>query len=300
MRNTITLKHTIEVGNELGEGIIWDAQRQCLWWTDIQQSRLYRYELATNTLNTFTTPERLACLTPVQNDPRLLCAFASGLALFTPESGKVDWIAKLEGDNPGTRCNDGKTDRWGRFWVGTMVEDSQSATNRGKLYCLNHDLSITEHLTDLRISNSLCWSPDGGIAYHTDTPTRLINQYLSASSTQPPSLKQADLFVATERHAYPDGSCVDAQGFLWNAQWGASQVVRYAADGTQDLTLPIAASQPTCPTFAGPQLNLLAVTSARADLSPEQRQLEPHAGHVFIFTTPFKGIADQPFILRLA
>ncbi len=298
MHHEITLIKTIEVGNELGEGIIWDTQCQCLWWTDILQSRLYRYEIATDTLSEFETPERLACLTPIKNDPRLLCAFASGLAFYAPASGEVSWIAKLEEDNPGTRCNDGKTDRWGRFWVGSMVEDAERAPYKGRLYCLNHDLSISEHLTDLSISNSLCWSPDGVTAYHTDTPTRCIYRYRSAGGARHPQLDEKELLVKTAHGAYPDGSCVDAQGYVWNAQWGASQVVRYAPDGSHDQTLPMPASQPTCPTFAGAELNLLAVTSARTDLSTTQRQAEPEAGHGFIYSTPYRGIGDQPFDLQ--
>jgi sugar lactone lactonase YvrE len=295
MNSDIHLIKTLEVGNELGEGVIWDHARQCVWWTDIPNTTLYHYSLDSDTLTKYPTPERLCCLTPVENDKRLLCAFASGFAFFEPDSGELKWIKKIEEDNPGTRLNDGKTDRYGRFWVGTMVEDREQATDKGKLYCVDHDLAISEHLTELSITNSLCWSPDGAIAYHTDTPTRRINRYQSSLQ---PGLSPATLLVKTKRGAYPDGSCVDNQGHLWNAQWGASQIVRYTPEGSESLVISMPTAQPTCPSFAGANLDKLIVTSAYADMDAEQRALDPQAGHVFIYETPFTGIADLPFRLN--
>ncbi|MEO0368249.1 MAG: SMP-30/gluconolactonase/LRE family protein, partial [Pseudomonadota bacterium] len=201
MSSEIRLIHTVEVQNELGEGIIWDAQRQCLWWTDIQQCRLYQYFINEDRLIETTTPERLCCLSPIANSERLVCAFESGFAFFDPVSSKIEWIEKLEADNPGTRFNDGKTDRQGRFWVGTMMEDEDRATSGGSLYCLDHDLSVSRHLGDLHITNSLCWSPDGALAYHTDTPSREIMVYQSA--TQPPGLTQPKSSVITNDGCAP-------------------------------------------------------------------------------------------------
>lgn len=294
MSSDISLIKTLGVGNELGEGVLWDESRSCIWWTDILQLTLYRYELESEKLVSYPTPERLCCFTPIEGDHRLLAAFASGFAFFDPETGVTEWIKKIEEDNPGTRLNDGKTDRNGRFWVGTMVEDIKTAIYKGKLYCVDHDLSISEHLSDLVITNSLCWSPDGHIAYHTDTPTRRIYRY---KSSEHPKLSEPTLLVKTEKGAFPDGSCVDSQGYLWNAQWGGSQVVRYAPDGSQDVVVPIPASQATCVAFAGPKLDKLVVTSAHSDLGVEQRAQDPEAGNVFIFQTPFTGIADRSFRL---
>ena len=290
-----TLIKTLAVQNELGEGVIWDGHRQVVWWTDIPNSQLYRYSLANDHLESFATPERLACFTPIADDARLLCAFASGFAFFCPKTRQVEWIKQLEQDNPGTRFNDGKTDRAGRFWAGTMVENSDQATDKGRLYCVDHDLTISEHLTNLSITNSLCWSPDGKTAYHTDTPTRCINSYVSGTT---PQLSKPRLLVKTQRGAYPDGSCVDADGYIWNAQWAASQVVRYSAIGETDLVLKLPTSQPTCVAFAGDKLDTLIVTTAWQDMDESQRRKEPDAGNVFIYTTPYRGLADSPFVLK--
>lgn len=285
----IELKTSLNVANELGEGVIWDHVRQRVWWTDIQQSTLFRYDPIGEELEQWATPERLCCFAPVAEQTCLVAAFESGFAFYEPETNKLEWIHKLENDNPGTRFNDGRTDRQGRLWSGTMVEDSDRATDKGKLYCLNHDLSITSSLTDLTIPNSLCWSPDGATVYHTDTPTRQINRHRYDCSTG--QFGEPELFVKTERGCYPDGSTVDAEGYLWNAQWGGSQVVRYAPSGEQDLVLKVPTSQASCVAFGGKNLDLLFVTSAWQDM-PER---EPQAGDFFVYQTDFRGLNESPF-----
>ena len=184
----IKLRTSLKVGNELGEGVIWDHARQRVWWTDIQQSQLYRYDPVSEELEQWQTPERLCCFAPVAGQDGLVAAFESGFAFYNPETQELSWVHKLERDNPGTRFNDGRTDRQGRLWSGTMVEDADSATQNGTLYCLHQDLSISHSLTDLLIPNSLCWSPDGNTVYHTDTPTNqligtaMINRQLNSAT----------------------------------------------------------------------------------------------------------------------
>jgi L-arabinonolactonase len=156
----IELISRIPVQSELGEGIIWDNQRQRLWWTDIDNCQLYRYDPITGNLEQWSTPERLCCFAPVVGQEYLVAAFASGFAFYDPLTGSLDWIKKIESDNPGTRLNDGRTDRQGRMWAGTMVEDSDLALYRGSLYCLDNELVVSKTIGDLLITNSLCWSPD--------------------------------------------------------------------------------------------------------------------------------------------
>lgn len=283
---------TLEVHNELGEGIIWDHAAAKIWWTDILQSTLYCYDPETEELESWSTPERLCCFAPIQGRTDLAVAFESGFAFYNPKNGAVEWLHKLETDNPGTRFNDGRTDRQGRLWAGTMVEDADKANDKGKLYCLHSDLTVSHTLTGLSIPNSLCWSPNGQTVYHTDTPTQTIHQY--AYNTEKATFSEAQLFTKTAQHAYPDGSIVDAEGYVWNAQWGASQVVRYAPDGHADLTLKLPTSQITCVAFGGKDLDLLFVTSAHAEMTDADDQ----AGNVFIFKSEAKGLLESPFIIQ--
>jgi len=284
---------TLKVENELGEGVIWDHAASKVWWTDIQQSKLYRYDPESKQLEQWQTPERLCCFAPRENGVGLVAAFESGFAFYTPETDELQWIKKLETDNPGTRFNDGRTDRQGRLWAGTMVEDEQQAGYKGSLYCLNHDLTINKTIDGLSIPNSLCWSPDGTTMYHTDTPTRQINQYDYDGKAG--TFKNQRRLVITKEHCYPDGSIVDAQGYLWNAQWGSNTVVRYSPNGEEDLIVNLPASQPSCVSFGGKGLNLMFVTSAWQGLDAPARQADPDAGSLFVFETEYRGLLETSF-----
>ena len=282
---------TIPCANVLGEGIQWNAQDQAFWWTDIHAARLYRYGLVEDRLSHWQLPERLGCFAFAENDGRMLAAFASGVAWFDPASGALEWIARPEAHLPGNRANDGRCDRQGRFWWGSLVEQDQGQS--ASLYCLDQQLQLTRQLQGLRISNALCWSPDSRLMYHADSPSHSIQVYDFDAATG--ALGQRRLFAQTPPGVEPDGACVDAEGCVWNAQWGGSRVLRYMPDGSLGLHLDLPVSQPTCVAFGGEQLNLLAVTSARVGLTDTQLAAQPQAGHVFIFQTPFQGLPEARF-----
>lgn len=282
----------IKVENELGEGVIWDTERGAAWWTDIQNCLIYRYQLATKQLQSWSTPKRLACFAQVAGKDYFIAAFENGFAYFNPISGQVDWLHEIEKNKPDTRFNDGRADRQGRFWSGTMAENN--GTDKGSLYCLNQKLEYFNKINNLSIPNSLCWSPDSAYMYHTDTPNNRINRYDFNSETA--ELSNRSTFVTTPADAFPDGSTVDAEGYVWNAQWGASRVVRYSPNGEIDLIVPTPASQPSCVAFGGPELNLLFVTSAKQDLDEKSLQQESDAGNLFIYKTNITGIEESKFI----
>lgn len=286
-----TLIESLKVKNTLGEGIIWDAASTCIWWTDIDGSMLYRYQPVDKQLDHWTTPERLGCFALVSDSDFLICGFASGFAYFNPHNGELQWLQKIEQDNPGTRLNDGRADRQGRFWAGSMVESGDLGA--GALYCLDQQLQVASKVSGLSISNGLCWSPDSRVMYHTDTPSQSINRYDFDPLTGAISNQRG--LVHTEPGCFPDGSTVDAQGYIWNAQWGASQVVRYSPDGEIDFILPLPVSQPTCVAFGGPQLDRLFITSATQGLDKQALLAQPEAGNVFAFQTNITGTPDSRF-----
>ena len=285
------LVEIVSVENELGEGVIWDASGAAVWWTDIEGSRLYRYSSQDKQLDQWATPERLGSFALVANSDNLICGFASGFAYFNPLSGATQWLRKIEQDNPGTRLNDGRADRQGRFWAGAMVEYGEQGA--GALYCLDHQLNVSSPLSGLSISNGLCWSPDGKLMYHTDTPSRRICRY--NFDTDSGAISNQTLLVHTEKGCFPDGATVDAEGYIWSAQWSASQVVRYSPEGAVDFVLALPVSQPTCVSFGGPDLNQLFITSAYQGMDVKARKAEPQAGNLFIFQTDIKGIGDPTF-----
>lgn len=291
--SALILIDTVPCANLLGEGVQWNHQDQCFWWTDILSGKLYRYRISDKQLTNWDLPERLGCFTFAKNDARILAAFASGFAWFDPESGAVEWIAKPEADVIGNRSNDGRCDRQGRFWMGTIVEQKNNPEQSAALYCLDHNFTVSKHFSGLMISNALCWSPDSRKLYHADSPTHSIRAYDFDAQTG--ELSNPEIFAHTEIGVEPDGACVDAEGFMWNAQWGGSRVVRYAPDGSKNLVLDMPVSQATCVAFGGNNLNLLAVTSARIGLSDEAFAQQPQAGSLFIFQTNFTGLIESRF-----
>ena len=274
----------------LGEGPVWDDRLGCLWFTDIQQSQLLCWHHAAARLERIALPERLGSLALTDDAQVLLLALASGFALFSPATGKLDWLHKMEPNYRGMRLNDGRVDRQGRFWAGSMVEDETLAPpERGTLYRLDPPgTAAPVALRDgISISNSLCFSPDGAHAYFADTPTRRILRYPANGAPGP-----GEVFAQTDPGCWPDGSDVDAAGRLWNAQWGGSRVMVYGPDGAIAGRLNLPVSQPTCVAFGGPDLDLLFVTSASEGLD---RSTEPHAGDVLVYAAGVQGLPAGRF-----
>jgi L-arabinonolactonase len=283
---------TLPVQNVLGEGILWDSRRNVLWWTDIQSRRLYRYDWARGTTQILATPERVGSFGLVAGSERLITAFESGIALYDPREGALSWLARPDRPDPAVRFNDGRVDRQGRFWSGTMVEGDQ-CTASGCLYSVDATSGIRCHLTDVRISNSLCMSPDGRWLYFADSPTRTIRVF---ELNEPEgSLGTSRVFAQTPVGVDPDGAAIDADGCLWSAHWGAGCVVRYTPEGRIDRTLQVPGSQPTCVCFAGPELDVLCVTSARVGLSEAALRAQPNAGDVFLYRVGVQGLPEAEY-----
>ncbi len=288
-----TLLDEIPCQNLLGEGVQWNPHDQSVWWTDIQSSLLYAYHPATKRLTRWPAPERIACFAFAKTDSRLLVAFASGIAWWDPAGGECEWIVRPEKDKPGNRLNDGRVDRQGRFWVGSMAEQRQGGDQQASLYCLDTHLHLSRHLTGLSISNALCWSPDASRLYHADSLRFAITEY--AFDPLSGSLGNGRVFARLPAGIEPDGACVDAEGCVWNAQWGGAAVVRYSPRGEPVARLELPFSQPTCVAFGGPDLRWLLVTSARQGLSDAQLAAQPRAGNLLIFDTACQGLPESHF-----
>jgi sugar lactone lactonase YvrE len=282
---------TIRVGNTLGEGVLWDADSQTLWWTDIHDRKLYRHDYRARRTEAIAMPERLCSFGFVRDSGNLIAAFESGLAFYDPSSGATEWVARPPA-RAGVRFNDGRIDRQGRFWAGTMVE-AEGLDEKASLYCLEGSGKLQIRESGIAISNGICWSPDGKRFYFADSPLQTIFAYDFDATSGAISNKR--VFAKTPPGAYPDGANVDAEGFLWSAHWGAGQVVRYAPDGTIDRTIDVPASQPTCIAFGGPDLDLLFVTSARDGLTADALLRHPSAGDVFIYRVGIRGLPDARF-----
>jgi sugar lactone lactonase YvrE len=173
-----------------------------------------------------------------------------------------------------------------------MVEGDEGAAS-GCLYSIDNTGTARCHLTGVRISNSLCMSPDGRLLYFADSPQRTIKVYELHEPQG--SLGSPKVFAQTPEGAEPDGAAIDADGCLWSAHWGAGCVVRYTPEGKVDRTLRVPVSQPSCVCFAGPQLDVLCVTTARNGLSDEALLSEPNAGDVFMYRVGVQGLPESEY-----
>ena len=276
----------------LGEGIVWDSRRSLLWWTDIHARQLYRYDWAGGNLRKLTTIERVASFGLVADSDQLITAFSSGLGFYDAIEQSVRWLYGPDTAPAGLRFNDGKVDRRGRFWAGTMMEADGHGTS-ACLYSVEGKGTVRCHLRQLRISNGLSFSPDGGRMYFADSPTREISVY---ELLEPEGiLGERRSFAHTPEGAFPDGAAVDVDGCLWSAHWGAGCVVRYTPAGKIDRVLHVPARQPTCVCFGGPDLDVLCVTSARQGLDSEVLAGQPHAGDVFLYRLGVQGLPEPEY-----
>lgn len=280
----------IPCANILGEGVQWNHKEQAVWWTDIKSNVIFRYHLASKDLQRWDMPEPVGCFAFCENDERILLALASGFAWFDKTTGEIEWIAKPEAHLIGNRLNDGRVDRQGRFWAGSIVEQRNTPDQSAGLFCLDAHAQSSQHLSGLAISNSLCWSLDSTKLYHADSPSHQIRVYDFDAHTG--TLGEGKVFVQTRSTVEPDGSTIDAEGCLWNAEWGGSRLARYNSKGEEIFELKTIVSQPTCMAFGGEDLNLLFVTSARIGLSDEALAAQPSAGNLFIYRTDFKGVNE--------
>ncbi|WP_295800141.1 SMP-30/gluconolactonase/LRE family protein [uncultured Microbulbifer sp.] len=282
----------IEVGNTLGEGVLWNSKEQSVWWTDIHECKLYRLTWPGRELEVFDTPERLCAFAFTDRDDCIVAAFETGFALYDYRRGQILWQKTLLEKGSGLRFNDGKIDRQGRFWAGTMAEDGREDA-AGVLYCLEPNGVVSEQEKNVFISNGCCWDVDSSHFYFADSPRRSIYRY--KFDARRGDLGERELFARTMFGIYPDGATVDADGYLWSAQWRGARIQRYTPDGKLAGAVPVPVSQPTCVTFGGANMDLMFVTTAKESLNEWTLDREWQAGNLFVFKTPFKGIMGFRF-----
>ena len=279
------------IRNLLGEGPVWDAGAGLLHWTDIEQSELWTLDSSGET-KVENAPELIGSFAPCATGG-IIVAFASGFAFWDPRTGQRQDIEKFEAHLPTTRLNDGGTDRRGQFLAGGF--DEKGGQPISSLCRLDFDLSVHTLLTDICCSNGLCFSPNGRIMYFADTPKAIIWRFDYDIDGGVPSNRQ--IFATfDDQPGTPDGSCVDADGCLWNAQWNGGRVVRYTPTGRIDRVVEMPIRNPTCVAFGGAKLDTLYITSARYLMQPHELEAEPLAGALFAGSPGVTGLASEKFV----
>ena len=273
-----------EVFDRLGEGPCWAAAEARLYWFDIKGSKLHWHAPQDGDCGAWPLPWRASAAAP-RASGGLVLATERGLAFFDTRTGELD-LRQPMNLGAGFRSNDGVMLGDGCFWWSSMDDDG--GKRPGVIFRTCPDGSTEPVIGGIHIANSLAMSPDGRRVYLADSARQTIWAYDAAD------LSKREVF-ATVATGGPDGSCVDAEGCLWNAEWGAWRVVRHAPDGTVDRIIEMPVEQPSACMFGGPDLATLYITSAWEDLPDAVRVGQPHAGCLFACEPGVKGLPLPAF-----
>ena len=279
--------------HEIGEGPIWHDGIERLFWFSILEGRLWSCDADGGNERLYEIGER-ASAAGIVDDHALLIATETGLWQLDLGEGTKSPVAPMEADNPITRSNDGRTAPDGSFWIGTM--GLRSEPEAGAIYRLKAGAEppLTSVRRRVTIPNSICFSPDGRTAYLSDTTERTILAMPLDADGTPAGEARVHVDLRDEG-LNPDGSVTDADGCLWNAQWGASRVARYDPDGRFMEAVEFPVAQVSCPAFGGPDLTTLYVTTAWQNLSAGER--EDEAGSIFAVETNVRGRPEARAVL---
>ncbi|HKU96176.1 MAG TPA: SMP-30/gluconolactonase/LRE family protein [Vineibacter sp.] len=278
----------------LGEVPLWCGRTRRLWWTDVRRPAIQSYDPATGRHQALRLhPDIVSGSIALRETGGLLLAAATGIYTFDPASGQppqrlVDPI----GGASGMRLNDGKCDRRGRFWVGSMHDTDRSKT--GVLYRIDPDGRCMAMHDGFVLPNAICWSPDDRTMYFADTHNQVI--WAFDYDIDAGAIANRRVFKDwTHQIGRPDGATVDADGFVWNCMVASGQLIRLAPDGRVDRAIQLPVTNPTCPAFGGEDLRTLYITSHSQRLPPEQLAREPLAGALLSLDVGVRGLPEPRF-----
>ncbi|USA60066.1 SMP-30/gluconolactonase/LRE family protein [Qipengyuania citrea] len=278
-----------QVGAVLGEGPTWVAREQAVYWVDIPERKLFRWSDVDGT-RVIRPGYHVCSILPRQAGGFVGGGYDGFLALAS------DWsmtsLGEPEPDLPNNRFNDGKIDRAGRLWAGTMDRHEQQAS--GALYRLDPDLRWSLIDSGYRVTNGPAFSLDGRTMYHTDSALQRVYAF---DLDERGEVSRRRVFAQfAQGDGYPDGMTVDAHDCLWIAFWDGWCLRRLSPEGVrlQEIRLPV--QRPTSCAFGGPALDRLFVTSARRDLPPEALEQQPFAGGLLRLDPGVAGVAEAEFV----
>jgi xylono-1,5-lactonase len=274
-----------DVRDTLGEGTLWSARDNALYWTDIVAPALNRLSLATGKVDRWTMPEPLGWVAERQGGG-FIAGLQSGFASLTLDPLLIEPIGDPEPELPGNRMNDGKADAEGRIWCGTM--DMAEEADSGAFYRLDPDMRWTRMDSGYRVPNGPAFSPCGNWLYHTDSARRSVYRFARIEGG---GLAARELFIQfSEEDGYPDGMTADAEGHLWIAHWAGARISRFTPEGKLDRAIALPARQITNICFAGAGLDRMFVSSAAKGL-PESE----YDGGLFEVDAGVRGLPTPLF-----
>jgi sugar lactone lactonase YvrE len=294
------VKCLVPAGDWTGEGAVWHAGERAVYWVDINRFLIHRFDPATGATRTwfFTEPPTAIGLT--DRADTMVVAIGGRLIFWQPANdARAEFVAP-EKNWPSARFNDGRPDPAGNFWVGSMGNnvgarggDAPITGDIGRVFRVTGQGDISVEKTEVGISNTFCWSPDGTKFYTGDTLKNVINVWDFDASAG--TIANERPFFAGFSRGLPDGSAMDRDGFLWNARYGGACIVRVAPDGSIDRVFDMPVAAPTTLTFGGPQLRTAYITSAGGGKGAADDA--PLAGSLFSMEVEVPGLPENHFRL---
>ena len=280
----------VDAGAKLGEGVVWDAARQVVWFVDIKRHLLWHFDPATGSNSAVEAPGQIGWALPAE-DGSLLCGLQDGLYRFDPDGARFAFLSKVPGEPAGNRLNDACTDPWGRVWFGSMDDAEKDAS--GRFYVFDRGDIRAAGPAGISITNGPAVSGSGDRIYFTDTTA----QKIMVADLGVDGVGEARPFADTAAHfldAYPDGPIVDAEDHVWTGLYLGGRVARFSPDGELVATVAMPARDITKMALGGPDLSTGYVTSATKNMTPDDMARHPQAGALFGFKAPVRGIAPTP------
>lgn len=284
-----------DVANGVGESPVWDAE--ILRWVDITGRAVYALH-PDGAVRSHAMPD-FPCFLALRRHGGAIVGLRDRLCHLDLATGATTLLHAVEPDRTENRCNEGGVDPFGRLWFGTMMDNLTSSGDpkpitaaTGALYRFDPGGNCLRMLDGIGLSNTLAWSPDGRTMYFGDTLENKIRRYRLDIDGR--ILDNADFHPAAPAGAC-DGSTLDAEGYLWNARFGAGCLIRFAPDGSVDARIDLPVTNPTSCCFGGPDLRTLYVTSARFGLSDAALAVNPHEGALVELSTNIQGLPANRF-----
>lgn len=283
-------------GDVCGEGPVWHAGEQALYWTDINRFLIHRYDATDESVKSWFFEEPVTALVLTDREDTLAVALGSRLILWEPVSdARHEHGFRLAGW-PEVRCNDGRADPRGSLWIGTMRNNvgadgsgGEAGGKDGVLYRIDPDGTVSEWKRGVGISNTLAWSPAGDKFYFADSLENKVFVYDYDGKSG--DIENERVFWADFKRGSPDGSNMDQGGHLWNCRFYGKCVVRLKPDGSIDKIIEMPVQNITSCTFGGVDLKTLYITTARANAPAGDRL----AGGLFAMRTEVAGLAENRF-----
>ena len=281
----------------LGEGPVWDPRLEAIYWVDIRRCRIHRYSVAAGRQDgVWITRNSPGCVGLTTNPQVLVVAAGSEILLLDLVSGAERLLATLPLDPSLMRANDGRVDRNGRLWVGTMIDDIHAPAQfeGGRLFSVSSGGGVWDSGASFELPNGIGWSPDGDTLYLNDSTARKTFAFDFSPRTGAIG-RQRVLFEHPAAEGLPDGLCVDSTGNVWSGQWNGWNIKKIAPDGRLLETIPTPVQRPSSVTFVGRDLGRMVVTSAANGFTTADFLEAPDAGSLFELLVAATGQPENYF-----